>query len=81
MGRAIVALPSIHDVMRMEKALKGSGIRFDIIPTPTSLSTNCGMVIEVAEDELPALLARTRAEAIENAVCYRETVPGSWSRT
>jgi len=46
----IFLFKSTHDVIMAEKKLKESGINFRIIPAPKSISSDCGMSIEVQED-------------------------------
>lgn len=43
-----LVFPSIHDVLAAEAALLHAGLPFDLAPTPLKISTDCGMVIEVA---------------------------------
>jgi Putative Se/S carrier protein-like len=54
--RVLVVLGSIHDIMAAEAPLLDSGLWFDLIPTPTSISTNCGMVIECRSEDLASVL-------------------------
>jgi len=64
MDSVIVALPSIHDILHVESRLKSSRVRFDIIPTPTAISTDCGMVIETSESSLAVVLQEIDAAEI-----------------
>lgn len=41
---------SVHHALKAEKLLQAKGIELDIIPTPRSISTSCGMSIVLATD-------------------------------
>jgi hypothetical protein len=50
---------SVHHTLKAEKILQAAGVRLDIIPTPRSITTSCGMSIvlnaadvEGAEEEI-----------------------------
>ncbi len=45
-AHCVLLFRSIHDVTAAEYVLKTAGIWCDMVPTPRSLSTNCGMVLE-----------------------------------
>jgi hypothetical protein len=36
---------TIHDVLKAEKALKGRGYAFELVPVPRTLSSDCGVCI------------------------------------
>jgi hypothetical protein len=61
--RALIVLPSIHDVMAAEKLLDAVGLPYDLIPTPTSISSDCGMVIECEQRYLNKIKAELEAAA------------------
>ena len=64
----VVIFVSLHDVAAAEKALRGQDIWCDMIPTPGELSSNCGMALEVLEEELLLI-----AEAIgDKDIVYKE---------
>ena len=44
-----LVFPSIHDVLAAEAILLQAGLPFDLAPTPTDISTDCGMVLEVSD--------------------------------
>jgi hypothetical protein len=68
--RYLVALPSIHDILFVEAELKKQAIAFDIVPTPTSISTDCGMVIEASADALAAIRSVLAAHRIKEEGCW-----------
>lgn len=41
----ILTFQSTHHVLKSEKILMEAGFRFDIIPTPKNISSDCGMAI------------------------------------
>lgn len=44
--KLVVLLPSIHDVMALERILGRQGVFYDLIPVPRQLSSECGMAVE-----------------------------------
>ncbi len=48
--RTLFLFRSIHDVLAAERALKGAGIRPDLVPVPKEISPNCGMAVAVAPE-------------------------------
>ena len=63
----VTLLPSIHDVMALERALKDSGVECDLIPVPRQLSSECGMAVEIRTSsvERVAVLARDARILVE----------------
>lgn len=45
----IFLFSSIHDVLKAEKALKGRGCVFELVPVPRALSSDCGVCIKARE--------------------------------
>jgi hypothetical protein len=43
----IITFQSTHQVLKAEKILLAAGVKFDIIPTPKNISSECGMSIRV----------------------------------
>jgi hypothetical protein len=43
----ILIFESTHHALKSEKLLTGLGIKFDIIPTPKEISSDCGMAIRI----------------------------------
>lgn len=56
---------TIHDVLKAEKILKREDVRFELVPVPRNLSSDCGMCIKLHGD-----LMKTR-EKIEGIVIER----------
>ena len=52
---------SIHRVLRAEQLLKGAGAAFLLIPVPRKLTSDCGLALRIAPDQLPAVFAVLRA--------------------
>jgi hypothetical protein len=40
---------TIHDVLKAEKTLKDRGCRFELVPVPRALSSDCGVCIRTGE--------------------------------
>jgi len=51
--KVICLFPSIHFVLKAEKALKARGLKPKLIPVPKEISSDCGMAIELAREDLP----------------------------
>ncbi len=45
--KVIFLFPSIHFVLKAEKAFKASGFKPDLVPVPKEISSDCGMAIEL----------------------------------
>lgn len=67
----VFILPSIHHVLRGEKALQQQGIRFDLIPVPKEVNPDCGMAIESAPAESSKVKAALMAAGLEIEALYR----------
>lgn len=65
---SVIIFTSLHDVMAAEKTIMAQDITCELIPTPCELSSNCGMALEVQQEDLLMTL-----EAIaEKDICYHE---------
>ncbi|HOZ31203.1 MAG TPA: DUF3343 domain-containing protein [Bacteroidales bacterium] len=45
MQNKVITFQSTHHVLKAEKILIKAGFKFDIIPTPKNISSDCGMSI------------------------------------
>ena len=45
MHNKVITFQSTHHVLKAEKILIKAGFKFDIIPTPKNISSDCGMSI------------------------------------
>jgi len=69
----LAVYPSIHDVMRAESLLNRVGIRCRLVPTPTSVRPDCGMVVSIGpEVARRALETLGEAGAPPQSVYYRD---------
>lgn len=48
----IFTFDSIHRVLQTVKLLEQNHIVIEVIPTPRDLSSNCGMALKIAENEI-----------------------------
>jgi hypothetical protein len=53
----ILRLENVHKVMEAEKRLKAAGVRAELAPLPRDLSKDCGVCLEIADNDEPAALA------------------------
>jgi hypothetical protein len=51
----VLLFDSIHHVLAAERRLKGERIWHDLVPTPKTLSSDCGMAIEFRPADRGAL--------------------------
>ena len=47
---------SIHDVIKAEKRLKKGGFKFELIPVPRNLSSDCGSCIRLYSEFADAII-------------------------
>lgn len=47
---------SIHGMLKAEKKLKERGLRFELMPIPRNLSSDCGSCIRLHDDIAEAML-------------------------
>lgn len=59
---------SIHDVLRAEKKLKERGFKFELMPIPRNLSSDCGSCIRLYDD-IDEVLAGTNDLGLQG--CFR----------
>lgn len=45
--KTLLTFQNTHAVIKAEKVIYGKGIVYQIIPIPTSISSECGMCIEI----------------------------------
>ncbi len=55
--RALLLFPSVHDVIAAEQALLDAKLYCDLVPVPRELSSECGMAVEVHQDDLEQVKA------------------------
>lgn len=65
--RFIILFRTIHDVLRAEKMLKKEGARYELVPVPRNLSSDCGMCVRLDDD--PARIRQCLGD-IEIEKCF-----------
>lgn len=58
---------TIHDVLKADKVLKKKGARYELVPVPRNLSSDCGMCIKL-DDNLQEI--KDHLGAIEMDKCF-----------
>lgn len=61
----LVLFNSVHDVIKAEKLIKAQGYGYQIVPVPSNISSECGMCIEVNEEqslEVSSLLEKNQVK-------------------
>ena len=66
--KALLVFASVHEVMEAEAALKEQHLEVEMIPAPRAISSDCGMCIEIDEEELDGALERLQGETVPAAV-------------
>ena len=65
MKRHLALFRSTRAVIRAERLCGANGIRCRIIPVPRTISSECGMAIEIDENEIGSVTSLCSREAIE----------------
>ncbi len=73
---SVIIFTSLHDVMAAEKAVLAQDILCELIPTPRDLSSNCGMALEVQEEDLSMILEAIAEKDIRYQGIHLETDSG-----
>ncbi len=61
----LVLFNSVHDVIKAEKLIKAQGYDYQIVPVPSNISSECGMCIEINEEqslEVSSLLEKNQVK-------------------
>ena len=62
---AVIIFNSTHQALLAEKALEDEGFSIDIVPLPLELSADCGLAIEFAAPDEPAIRALLADRRVE----------------
>lgn len=63
-AQAVILFPSTGHALKAEKALQNAAIRCKLVPVPRHLSSDCGVCLRLAQQDLePALQQLTAAGA------------------
>ena len=74
--RLIAVFDSIHYVLAAERVLKQRGLRYELVPTPRAVSSDCGMVVEFREADMPGLREAWSDPRVALRALYRKTAGG-----
>jgi hypothetical protein len=58
---------TIHDVLKVDKILKKENVRYELVPVPRNLSSDCGMCVK-SEDSLEEL--KRHIKDIKTEKCF-----------
>jgi hypothetical protein len=70
---------SVHHALKAEKILQTKGVELDIIPTPRSISTSCGISIVLATEMATVAEEHMLAAGVRIAGKYRSPDGLEWS--
>lgn len=73
----LVVFGSVQRVMQAESAARGHGLDVDVIPAPRAVSSECGVVLEVARRDAPELAPVLLELGLEPKAVYR-SAGGTW---
>ena len=76
----LIVLPSIHDVLALEEVLLDRSVDFDLIPKPTSVSNDCGMVVECSIRNVGLIRNICRELGIQTLFLYAAGDDGVYRR-
>ncbi len=65
MSRSLLLFRSVHDLIRMERAARRDQLRVQVLPVPRDLSSDCAMVLEIEDGDLPVFRAIAVREEVE----------------
>ncbi len=72
----VILFPTVHDVMAAERRLRTAGLWCDMVPTPRQLSSDCGMALFCACEDLPAIESLLRESPIVTSGLFRSVAKG-----
>jgi hypothetical protein len=72
----LIVLPSIHDVLAVEDRVLAAGLWVDVLPKPTAIANDCGMVLGCRAADLEVFGREIRAAGIAAVGVYRVTGDG-----
>lgn len=72
----LIILPSIHDILAVEDRVRDAGLWVDVLPKPTSIANDCGMVLGCRGADLDAFLAMCRTTAVQVQGIYAVRADG-----
>ena len=64
-AKGVVLFHTMHDLFRLEKALKGTGVEVELVPVPRHLSSDCGSAMRFSMVDVKAVRAAIDAVALE----------------
>ncbi len=71
----ILALPSIHYIMKLEKEALAQDIPVDLVPTPRQISSDCGMVVKIPGPILEKVLQLANSQGMPEGKLFRFEEP------
>jgi len=71
---------SVHHALKAEKLLQTKGIELDIIPTPRSISTSCGISIILATQIADVAEEHMLAAGVQISGKYQSSEGSEWSK-
>ena len=67
----LIVLPSIHDVLAVEDRVLAAGLWVDVLPKPTAIANDCGMVLGCLARDLEAFQTAVGDEGVVVVGVYR----------
>lgn len=78
--KTLLLFNSVHEVLAAERRLREIGAQIDVVPVPKELSSNCGVALEVVQEDLKVTVDLLERESLKPQGVYikrgREYLPG-----
>jgi len=75
-ANSILVFDSIHHVLSAERAFQQRGLWCDLVPTPRSVHSDCGMVIEFRDSDQPRVADLVQSLPRKPRAVYRQSLEG-----
>ncbi len=78
-AQILIVLPSIHDILAVEDRVRAAGLWVDVLPKPTSIANDCGMVLGCMADDLDRFRGSIGDVGVDIVGVFR-VLPGAYER-
>jgi hypothetical protein len=77
MNKTLLLFRSTRDVIRADRACRAAGVPAQVIPVPRTISSECGMALEIRDEQRADALRVIGAQQIRVDVFDSDTPPHS----
>jgi hypothetical protein len=68
--KTLLLFNSVHEVLAGERRLRALSAQIDVVPVPKELSSNCGVALEVVQEDLKATVDLLEREGLKPQGVY-----------